>query len=416
MANDSSDSKRRLVKKIFALLLVGVVLTFGGVVLSQRKLVGLVIDNWDVIAAGSEWSTSAENVDAFLEYLAAHPERVSIATWPVGEPDKGFFHNADTPRPLASTVKLLVLTEYARQVSDGRLNPDERIPMARWEALQLPGTDGGAHEVVLKELRDRKLIVEEQVPLSAVVRAMVVFSDNAATDLVMLRLGREALEKVPELLGVPGQEAPWPLNGGLLVAMSAPPEKTTMEWISEVNGHGRAWLRDEAWRLSRQLVDDAAFSEGWRSRLKEEGLPLDVRAQRAVATHLVPRGTARGYARLMEHVLTAPADAAWAPVMSKPLEWPLEKGEALSERFARLGTKGGSLAGVLTSAWYAQTTDGRSRVLAAFHDEMPIALWAQLLQKFTQQELERQILEVPGFVDEVRRRIEAGPTPDAGTP
>ena len=417
MSPDSPPSRRRVLLKALVYMSIAGVLAIGAFAFTQRRLLTTLAENWDVLSAGSEWAASAESTDAFVKYLAAHPERFSIATWPVGAPDKGWFHGADTPRSLASTVKILVLAEYATQVADGRIDPTEKIPVASWEALHLPGMDGGAHEKALNELREENLIVDEQVPLSAIARAMIVRSDNAATDLLMHRVGRAALERLPERLGLTGQETPWPLNGAFLVAMSPPAGQTPGAWIPDVDARGRSFLRDEAWRLSQRMADDAAFSGEWKARLEKDGLILDLRAQRDFARRLVTRGTARGYAQLMEQVLRPPpAGSGWAKVMSELLEWPLEKGPTLRERFDRLGTKGGSLVGLLTSAWYAQTRAGDGRVLAIFHDDMPVPLWAQLVQNFTHQEVERRALEEPGFANELRRRIEAGPTTDKGAP
>ncbi len=416
MPPESAPSRGRRALKLILYLAVATVLALGAFAFTQRKLIATIVENWDVISAEAESASAAENTDAFVNYLAAHPDRVSIATWPVGAPEKGWFHDADTPRPLASTVKILVLVEYAQQVADGRIDPSEKVPLAKWEAHHLPGTDGGAHAKALSDLQEKKLIVDEQVPLSAIARAMIVRSDNAATDLLMHRVGREALESLPERLGLSGQEAPSPLNGAFLVAMSPPSDQAPMAWIAEVEGRGRASLRDEAWRMSQQMVGDVAFREGWQARLEKDGMNLDLRAQREFARRLATRGTARGYAQLMEQVLSAPADAGWAKVASELLEWPLEKGPKLRERFDRLGTKGGTLMGVLTSAWYAKTTAGDARVLAIFHDNMPLALWGQLIQNFTHQELERRALEETAFADALRRKVEAGPSTDAGTP
>ena len=92
-------------------------------------------------------------------------------------------------RPLASTFKLAVLAAYAREVAAGRLDPGERIPAADVALWHLQGTDDGAHERALAAM---SVADGDTLSLDQVVRAMVEFSDNAATDYLLDRLGRRS--------------------------------------------------------------------------------------------------------------------------------------------------------------------------------------------------------------------------------
>src|SRR5690625_3211974 len=52
--------------------------------------------------------------------------------------------------PLASTVKIVVAIEYAFQVEEGKLNPNELIDLSELEIYYVPNLDGGAHPAWLE--------------------------------------------------------------------------------------------------------------------------------------------------------------------------------------------------------------------------------------------------------------------------
>ncbi|MDR7544579.1 MAG: serine hydrolase [Armatimonadota bacterium] len=90
------------------------------------------------------------------------------------EPDRTF--------PTASVFKIPVLLELLLQAEEGRLSLDERVPVT--EAAKSPGSG------VLKELTSSPVL-----SLSDLAMLMVVISDNTATDILMGRVGIEAINR-----------------------------------------------------------------------------------------------------------------------------------------------------------------------------------------------------------------------------
>ena len=78
--------------------------------------------------------------------MDANRSHVSLVAYRADDPDGAILLNPDVPRPLASTIKILVLAGYAEAVDEGRWSPHERVPLAAVEAFLLPRTDGGAHD------------------------------------------------------------------------------------------------------------------------------------------------------------------------------------------------------------------------------------------------------------------------------
>jgi beta-lactamase class A len=97
--------------------------------------------------------------------------------------------DADTPVPLASVVKVPVLVETFRQLSEGRFSLSDRWPLEpRYKALGsgiLTQFDEGLQPTV-KDL----------------ITLMIIVSDNTATDIIMEYLGIESIDLTMHQLGL----------------------------------------------------------------------------------------------------------------------------------------------------------------------------------------------------------------------
>lgn len=90
--------------------------------------------------------------------------------------------NPDRPFPTASVFKIPVLIELLLQAEEGRLSLDERVEVI--EALKSPGSG------VLKELASAPAL-----SLSDLAMLMIIISDNTATDILVERVGIDAINR-----------------------------------------------------------------------------------------------------------------------------------------------------------------------------------------------------------------------------
>lgn len=96
--------------------------------------------------------------------------------------------NAETPRPIGSAFKLYVLGALGRAVAQGRAQWDERLAIRNSYKSLLSG--------VMQHRPDG-----ETLSLAEFADYMMGISDNTATDHLIHRLGREAVEREFTLLG-----------------------------------------------------------------------------------------------------------------------------------------------------------------------------------------------------------------------
>jgi hypothetical protein len=301
--------------------------------------------------------------------------------------DPAVFHNADQPMPLASTFKIVMLAAYAREVAAGRLDPDTPVSLGDWERFYLPLFDGGAHPAALADLgiatdeygfaRDP----DRTVRLDQLVRAMIVFSDNAAPDWLLERLGPAAVKATIAAAGLRGQQMPLPVLGTFLSwenHESGPLTRARLRRLQRLRPQAYA---AEVYRLT------AAFQDpDWRQAefewLLAGGSSDDLRLEAAAGESLFTKGTARDYARIMAGVVTGTfLSPEISEIMRRHLEWPLEIPE-IRASFDAFGNKGGSLASVLTDAYFfiPKTGDfaGERRVSVLFLRGVPAGRYEQI--------------------------------------
>jgi hypothetical protein len=280
-------------------------------------------------AAGAAAPGELDDVEAVLAYIKAHPRDVALVS-------DGIAHNAGRLAPVASAIKVIHLAAYADGVRRGRIDPGERVPVSRWNAYHVPGTDGGAHEAALNRLKPGATVMLDQV-----VSAMIEESDNAAADLLRDRLGPETLRKIAKTpVGT--------INGEILRAFAG------CRLPADV------CLRDhvKAGRPVTPTLPDYAAQAAWVDTV----------------TRIRPGVLRDVLARLSKD-----------PTARKHLEWPMRLPGA-DPATLRIGTKGGTLPGVVSEAMYTVRPGEKPRATVLALRRMPERTWFSALRGYAHQQ------------------------------
>lgn len=364
-----------------------------------------------------------DDAEGILAYLERRPGDVALVCLDAaagngdGSPEVVVEHNPDEPMPLASTMKVVVLAAYAREVVAGRRDPEEAVSLEGWERYYLPGTDGGAHAGAMEELglpangADADGGRAHTVPLERVVRAMIRFSDNAATDYLLDLLGDGVMEQTALEAGLSGQEPIRSLVGEDLSRTNHEHPRLTDERLGRLLS-----LHPDGYRAETERYAGMYLSGPWgeaERRFRLSGVPtFELRNEVRAFHELTPRGTASDYARTMLAVASGTfVSPGVSRLMRGHLEWPMEgHGE---QDFRALGAKGGSLPGILTDASYCVPARGelagRRRAVALFLRGMPLPAWLRLNRTFAQQDFALRLATDAGFARRVASRL-GGPT------
>ena len=377
-----SGKKRMLAWiRLAGILLVFLILAGGGYFISQAIAAKQELADLILAGAGSS-SVAAYTFDETGELV---------------EDDGTVFIHADEPRIMASTMKIVVLAAYADAIANGDIAPQETVRVADWESYYLPMSDGNAHLIGLKSLgmasdelgfaRDQAA----QITLDDLARLMTHYSENAATDYLIQRLGTERMTSILEKAGI---ENHTPVGMTLGVALAALDHENPSFSPQALQDLAAASPDEQAAAFDR-LVQLYTTDPKWRAAqidfmisLKENAESLDPEAllnNQVLAVQFFPQGTAREYAQLMAktasgRLISVEVSGIMQEMLeSVPGDWPLDL--LFYERF---GAKDGIAPGVLTMASYALPSRGRmagqSRVVVVLANQLPLESWMRQVQ------------------------------------
>lgn len=300
-----------------------------------------------------------------LEFMAAHPKRAAIWARHNGAVVANF--QAERAMPLASTVKILIAVEYARQVAASEVRPDESVALAQLDKYFLPGSDGGAHRGWLKFVRKSKLATgqnaSEAVRLEDVVRGMMQLSSNANADWLIERLGAESIQDGARKLGLKSHTQLYSFVGSVYLC-GAHGKASPPDWARTLRALPQAEFEKRANEVHARLRDDASGEF-------KSAFVLPNAEEQKVWSDRLPAASARDYGKLMGRINGRKYfPAKTQQVLDGVLEWPLQVSEPARRVYAHLGFKGGSTAWILTQAFYGRTKAGDMVEGAIFFNDL----------------------------------------------
>lgn len=349
------------------------------------------------IVGGAAYILLKEDPDYVVKHLEKYPENSSFIFAKNGEALVSY--SADARRPLASTVKIIIAIEYAKQLAAGDLHEDELVPVEDLDKFYLKDTDGGAHPAWLEEMEKENRIQKRQVSLHDVAKGMIKYSSNANTDYLIALLGLESINETLESLDLKGHEAIYPLVGSVLVPYKV--QENTNEKMSDdaLIEKLTNMTTEEYHDISVDILAEIESGEIDISKIDYDK-PLDL--QRVWSDRL-PGATAKDYEQLLhtinENKLFSEEENAY---IRELLEWPMQiKGN--EERFTHFGGKGGSTAFVLNQAMYAEDHEGNTYEIILFTDDL--TLWQGFQMGKNHNEFLRKMFDDPGYWEKVQERL-----------
>lgn len=130
----------------------------------------------------------SESLTGYLQQLPPNA-RISIATQSLLDSSQSFYYRADERVPSASVIKLPIMLEAMERVKAGMLDLDEIHILTDSEKT------GGSG--VLKTYSHRS-----RVSYRDLLRLMLIYSDNTATNILINELGRDAINQRIRSIGL----------------------------------------------------------------------------------------------------------------------------------------------------------------------------------------------------------------------
>lgn len=367
---------------------------FIGIVVIACSLLALLVVILFMIAKRQYQLKTEHDV---LRYIQNNPDKASLYMLKNGV--ERISYHSEVRRPLASTAKLIVAVEFARQLVEQSLDGDELVPVEQLQRFYIPGSDGGAHEKWVQSVKSRNGIIAGKVPLLEIARGMLRYSSNANTEFLMRRLGLEAINANLEHLPITSHDRLFPFSSaGLMCSFLQEEEQISYkEALLHMEGMSREQYMAHAMSIHDRLDKDKDGSaiKRWNTRKTYS------REQQLLWSSGMPRGTARDYAHLMRDIQNEGLTSyAMNSVLKGLLERPVDAG-----KLTEFGNKGGSSISILTEALYCTDVSGNDMQLVLFiHEE------SELEQIWLREKLDvflAKLLTDSSFEEEVQNQLSA---------
>lgn len=270
--------------------------------------------------------------------------------------------NEDKIMPLASTVKIIVAIEFAKQASHKIFDENQNVSLKELHKYYIPNTDGNAHPNWIKYETQKGNIINDSVKLIDVARGMILFSSNANTEYLMDLLGADNVNNNLKLLGLKKHTPIYPLVASLFLYQN-PKHLKEEKIIKEIDKLSDGQYAKIAFVTHNQLKYDSAYKQKFRPQ------DLTLNMQKEWSDRL-PASTTKEYARLCSIINNRQIfDKETYSVLAGILETLMEN-PANKTWLSHAGMKGGSTIFVLTKAMYATLKDGTRIELAYFFNDL----------------------------------------------
>lgn len=359
-----------------------------------------LFENQRGIKEGQEWVQKTNSLKGLTEYIGEQPERVSVVSLAINDPDSSIMYNQHAPRTMGRLSVLFSVIEYARQVEQGTINPDEQVPLSEINRYQLPFIDESSHDDAMNMLNDRQANSESTVALKHVVDAAVAYNDLAITDYLFYKLNPASVAQLMDELLLQETESPLPFSG-LYITLN--PHLQQREATAHFDSLSQL-SRQEFTQLVSDNTERFLNDDGYRSEVLqrfENGEGLDIKfTMMRDALAFFPKTTADEMARLMKQLqqdnLISPAVSAR---LKEILDWPLQSGTGrLQKDFETYGALYDNRMGMLNGIDFgASSYSGEPFAQAVFFDDLQVAFWFHMSSNLMHQDYQQRLIWDPAL-------------------
>ncbi|HLR15219.1 MAG TPA: serine hydrolase [Bacillota bacterium] len=335
-----------------------------------------------------------EDPEYVLNHLERHPESSSFM---FAKNDSSLVsYQANERRSLASTMKIIIAIEYAEQVAQDKIDPQQKVSLDEPGRFYLKGTDGGAHSGWLEEMKEEDRIEDGKVALHDIAKGMITYSSNANTDYLLSVLGIDEVNQRIEKLGLKHHEPIYPIVGAILIPEEMQDkDMDDKEMVSTLRN-----LSDEAYR--KKALEIHRDIEAGKLQTSDIDYNGSLKIQKVWSDRL-PGATAGDYQKLMKMINQEDAFSKDVQdTIRDVLEWPMDV-PGNEERFVHFGAKGGSTAFVLNQAMYAEDHDGNTFELVLFTDDL--SLWQSFKLNRNHNEFIKKMFDEPEYWKDVKKAL-----------
>ncbi|MDL4842123.1 serine hydrolase [Aquibacillus rhizosphaerae] len=275
--------------------------------------------------------------------------------------------NSNKKLPLASTVKIIIAIEYARQASKGMIDPNSTVGLRELNQFYVPKTDGGAHDAWLDTLSRLEDFDFNNILLSEVAKGMIGFSSNANTEYLLSVLGVENVNNLLVELELHNHDDIYPIVSSIAIPTYLINNKkfTKKETIKAMKSMDMIQYRNLALDIHNNWLQHP-LTERDKKQISNNINPSIER----IWSDCLPSSTSENYISIMKKLnsktyFSQEMHHFLDPAMEQLMENPTNQ-----TWLKHAGQKGGSTAFILTNSMYATDKDGNKTEIAFFSNNL----------------------------------------------
>lgn len=270
--------------------------------------------------------------------------------------------NENKYMPLASTVKIMVAIEFAKQAAADVFDENKYVDLKELDKYYVANTDGGAHPSWRDYENKLGNIINDSVKLIDIARGMMMFSSNANTEYLMDLLGFDNVKNNIQLFGLINHTTIYPLVSSLFIYQN-PRKYKEDKVLKEIEKLSEEDYAKFILMIHYQLKNDTSYKSHFRPK------DLTVKMQKLWSDRL-PSSTTKEYVRIAailnnRKYFNENTYGILADVLETLMESPGNQ-----RLFLHAGMKGGSTMFVLTKDLYATLKDGTKIEMAYFFNNL----------------------------------------------
>lgn len=381
------------------------ILKFIAVFLGTLIIVGaiIIIPAWHSIKTifskssplkqGIEWVNRTGTERGFVNYLKAKPADGSFYSITFHQPDSTIAYSDSVMRPMGELSDFLLLVEYAREVDQGTLSPEDTVSLSEIDPYLLPGNNVGDHEEALNFLKQTGRISKDNIiHLKDVPIMMTGYNDEAASDYLYMRLGETHLKSLLNSLNSNEIELPLPWSG-LALAEALPADESDSLRIARLLRMSKASFRHLVISKTDSLKSIPYYRMEMKKKMSENtDVPFQVMN---LSNQLLPKASATALGKLLDEAMhDSLIDQNVSRLVRGALQWKIHN-PAFDSQFTYYGGLFDQRIGMLSGMDASISGDtGITQVHVVLLENIPLALWLHLSSEFMDQNfLQRMALD-----------------------
>ncbi|MEX0685748.1 MAG: serine hydrolase [Balneolales bacterium] len=393
------------VLKFLGFFLAVAILLIGSIFYLNRDVFISVFENRASFAEGSEWVEKTYSLNGLVEYIEGHPEFVSVISYDIDHPENGIFFQEDVKRVLGTSSNLFLLIEYARQVSEGTLDPDQLVSFDKVKRYHLPAFENNRHKEAIRTLQDNNLITPDGlVKISDVVSVMVLHNDLASADFLYYFFGPEKINTLVKDLGEDRIEPLQPFSG-LHITFNPGFHETTTEDRHERLMTNKAGLIQEISQNALAYQNNEEFRKRVLDYFQQEGTNISFTEERMMYD-IFPSGEPVAFTEILEQIIRGTLFSKEASDMIREyLSWPMSSG-SITRNFDYYGAMYDNRISILNGLDIGTSSYTKNdHVQVVFFEKLPIGFWMHMSSNFISQDYQKRLIYDPALYEVSKAKL-----------